>query len=376
MKVAFVTLNAYDMLTGGKGGEVGGAQLQQILIGQELVDRGHDVYFIEHDGPDKQAQTINGINIVLKPHHTTGSPPAKAIRRTIDTVRILRSLSPDACYVRVPLFEVFPVAGYCTFTDARFVYGFAHDRELTNDPVTFKTAYTDNVAYRRLMRFALGTADTLVAQNNFQFRAARRQFETDVVKIPNGYEEPSADRKADPVETERPVILWVSTLRPWKRPELVLEVADAVPDAQFVVVGGPDNEAPEVAVELNEAAADQPNLLYEGFVPYEDIGDYYTTADIFLNTSTDEGFPNTFLEAWSHETPVVSLAVDPSGVLTDNGIGLCANNSMDELVNAVSTLISDGETRARLGRRSLEYFRDNHGIERVADQYERVFADE
>lgn len=372
MKVAFVTLNAYDMLTGGDGGEVGGAQLQQILIGRELATRGHDVYFVEHDGPDKRARTVDGIEIVLKPHRTAGSPPVKAVHRTVDTLRVLHQIGPDACYVRVPLFEVFPVAAYCGLADARFVYGFAHDSELSDDPVTFETGFTDNVAYRRLMRFALGTAETLVAQNDFQYRAARRQFDTDVVRIPNGYEEPSADGAVNPVESDGPVVLWVSTLRPWKRPELVLEVVDAVPDAHFVIVGGPDEEAPEVATEMEAAAAERANIRYEGFVPYADVDAYYEAADLFLNTSTDEGFPNTFLEAWSHETPVVSLEVNPSGVLTD--IGRCTDGSMDAFVDAVSKLVADTETRAELGRRSLEYFRENHGIERVTDRYEQVFA--
>jgi hypothetical protein len=54
-RIAFFTLNAYDMLTDATDSEdVGGAQLQQILIGEELVSRNHDIYFIEYNRKNRQ----------------------------------------------------------------------------------------------------------------------------------------------------------------------------------------------------------------------------------------------------------------------------------------------------------------------------------
>ena len=41
-----------------------------------------------------------------------------------------------------------------------------------------------------------------------------------------------------------------------------------------------------------------PNVTMLGPVRYRDTGALFDRARIFLNTSSIEGFPNTFLQAW------------------------------------------------------------------------------
>ena len=374
MKIAFFTFNAYDMLTGGKGGVVGGAQIQQILIGQELAERGHTIYFVERNSREKSMREIEGVQVRLIPNRCDGSAPMKALQRSIDTVQILRELDIDVAYTRVPVFEVIPLATFCSISRTKFVYGFAHDSELTDDPVIFETKFTDNAVYKKAMKTALKSAEVLISQNDFQYQEAKRQFDTVVEKIPNGYPIPENPSEQKLSGIEAPVVLWVSTLRPWKQPEIVFELADELPETMFVIVGGRADEAPTLADEITAGAEARPNVRYEGFVPYEDIDDYYTASDIFLNTSTNEGFPNTFLEAWSHRTPVVSLSVNPSNVLTNNEIGYVADGSVEKLRDRLGSLVSDPEKRVRFGEAAFEYFRSNHSIEHVTTKYERVLT--
>jgi hypothetical protein len=215
MKIAFFTLNAYDMLTGGKGGVVGGAQIQQILIGQELAERDHAIYFVERNSPEKSMREIEGAQVRLIPNRSDGSTPMKALQRSIDTVQILRQLDIDVAYTRVPVFEVIPLATICSISKTKFVYGFAHDSELTDDPVIFETRYTDNAVYQKAMKTALGSAEVLISQNDFQYQEAKRQFDTVVEKITNGYPIPESPSEQKSSGIQDPVLLWVSTLRPW-----------------------------------------------------------------------------------------------------------------------------------------------------------------
>jgi len=371
MRVALLTLNAYDMLVG-DGETVGGAQLQQALIGRALANRGHDVIFVEDDAGHKTEATVDGVRIVTRPVREDGNAVSQAFLRSLDLTALLGRLNPDACYVRMPQFELLPTAAYCAATDTRLVYGFAHDSELTDDPLLLETGYTDNVAYRTAVRAAWASADVLVAQNTYQERTAREQFDNPVVRIPNGYE-PRDDPGASPFSGDLPVVLWVSTLRFWKRPRLVLELADRVPEALFVIVGPEAAGAPELYEKVRDGARERDNVRFEGFVPYEEVDAYFAAADIFCNTSTDEGFPNTFLQAWAYGTPVASLTVDPNDILAKGRGGFCADGDMETLATRLTDLFTeDSDKLVELSRTAREHFEAEHSIERLTDDYERV----
>jgi glycosyltransferase involved in cell wall biosynthesis len=218
------------------------------------------------------------------------------------------------------------------------------------------------------MREALSAADALIAQNQFQYENASRLFDTETHLIPNGYIDPGVETKT--TTTETPMVLWVSRFRSFKRPEVVLEIAKQVPDARFVLIGSKNNESLYDRITAEAQALDNVDVV--GYVPYEEINEYFERCDLFLNTSKSEGFPNTFLQAWAHRKPVVSLNVDPNDIIATNNIGFCANESIDDLIQQLQNLIADTSSRRAMGDAAYEYFKANHSIKSVAAEYERV----
>lgn len=367
MKAAFITLNGYDILTGGHGGTAGGAQLQQSLIARELAAKGHDVYFVEHDSEFKTEDEVDGITIVTKPK-PTGNFVMRAFQASSGTLSVLKRIDPDVCYFRVLDFEIFPTVLYCKLFDSRFVYGFSHDNEVTRDPNTLTGPIKGSTPYLYLMREALSAADALIAQNQFQYENASRLFDTETHLIPNGYIDPEVETET--TATEPPMVLWVSRFRSFKRPEVVLEIAKQVPDARFVLIGSKNNESLYDRITAEAQALDNVDVV--GYVPYEEINEYFERCDLFLNTSKSEGFPNTFLQAWAHRKPVISLNVDPNDIIATNNIGFCANESIDDLIQQLQNLIADTSSRRAMGDAAYEYFKANHSIKSVAAEYERV----
>lgn len=380
MRIAFLSSNAYGMLTGGETGATGGAQIQQAMVGRELAARGHEVHFIEEPSPEKEAGVVDGIHVSLLDEITGRVTNALAARdlpvRTIPRFRrmvsALSDIDPDVCYRRVPTFELFPLWYYAKRTGTPYVYGFAHDSELTDDPVVFDHAFTDNRYYWGAIQRVLDDASTLVAQNPWQRDRARERFDAPVELVPNGFE-PQREGPSKSWETESPVVLWVSTLREWKHPEYVLDLADAIPEAHFVVVGGRADEAPDLYDEVAAGAGRRENVHFEGFVPHDDLMAYYRGADVFVNTSDAEGFPNTFLEAWSTATPVVSLSVDPNGALAEETAGLVADGSRERFRECVERVVADDGYRRQLSESALAYFEENHSIDAVVDRYEDLY---
>ena len=369
MRVAFFTLNAYDMLTGGfSGNSVGGAQLQQILIGKELANRGHDVYFVEHDDRNKTERMVDKIQIITKPL-PSGSEIQRAHTAVRGTRQILNDIDPDICYRRSLDFEILPLCYYSTLGDVRFIYGISHDDELSNTPRKFSTGIKSTVAYIWLNKKCLSYADAVIAQNSTQQHMATTELSTSIYQIPNCY--PINKNKPIEWEYESPVVFWAARIESWKQPNMVTEIAEELPGMEFVMAGGPGNEQLYSILEKREAEVD--NLHVLGHVPFAEIDRYFAAADIFLNTSEEEGFPNTFLQAWANQTPVVSLQVDPNGILTNENIGKVADNSFDTLQTQIEKLVTNYEQYDKIANKSRSYIQKNHAIEEVTDQYERVF---
>lgn len=368
-RIAFFTLNAYDMLTGGHTGEaLGGAQLQQILVGKELARRGHDIYFVEYDSDNKQERHVDGITVITKPR-PTGSELKRATTVLHGTHDVIREINPDVCYRRSLDFEILPLSVYGLLGDTRFVYGISHDAELTDSPRKFASGIKSTAPYIRLNQYALSNADAVIAQNPTQYELAVQRLDTEVHEIPNCY----PAEQSDPIDWEyqSPVVFWAARFDSWKNPGLVADLAEELPEITFVMAGGPGDET--LVSQLQKRAQDIENLEVIGHVPIAEIDRYFAAADVFLNTSTEEGFPNTFLQAWANKTPVVSYQVDPNDVLHSEEIGLVANGSMAQLRENIDLLAESQEKRETLGQMSWQYLCNYHSIESIADKYEQVF---
>lgn len=371
MKIAFFTLNAYDMLTGGHEGDaVGGAQLQQILIGKELANRGHDVYFVEYNDSMKKEEQIEGIQVVTKPV-PTGNELSRAITVVRGTTSVFNRIEPDVCYRRSLDFEILPLSLIASMTDTRFVYGIAHDDELTHNPHKFSTGIKSTKLYRRMNRRALSNTSTVIAQNPIQYDLATKRLKTTVHQIPNCYDA----NKVEPIDWgfKRPVVFWAARFEPWKQPELVAELAKELPEITFVMAGGAGDK--ELYDNIKDRSQNINNLKLIGHVPFSEIDRYFAAADIFLNTSKKEGFPNTFLQAWSQNTPVVSLRVDPNNILSCQNIGFAANGSVIRLRNKIQELANGSKHLKQLGQASREYLIDNHSVERIVNLYINAFSE-
>jgi len=218
----------------------------------------------------------------------------------------------------------------------------------------------------------LSNAAAVIAQNSHQRRLAESVLSTKVYQIPNCY----PNDPVDPTDWEysSPVIFWAARFQPWKQPEIVAELAADLPEITFVMAGGPGDE--NLFAKLKQRSENLDNLEVLGHVPFSKIDYYFAAADLFLNTSEFEGFPNTFLQAWTQETSVASLQVDPDGILSSQKIGFVADGSVERLRDHIETLAENPDQLAKLGRASYEYLQKHHTVEAIADRYEQVFLAE
>lgn len=125
------------------------------------------------------------------------------------------------------------------------------------------------------------------------------------------------------------------------------KIVQEFPECKCMVVGeGPLQESLTRQIESLRLES---HVFLEGFQP--DVRPYLAAADAFLLTSYIEGLPYSVLEAMASGLPCVVTNVGGNAeAVVQNKTGLIVHSgSIDEVVRAVSYLISHPQERARMG---------------------------
>ncbi len=156
-------------------------------------------------------------------------------------------------------------------------------------------------------------------------------------------------------------ILWVANFRNLKRPEWFINLARHFPNNKFVMIGFP-NKKPLYEKSKN-LAKNIRNLEIIGGLPFAETNSFFAKAKVFVCTSEYEGFPNTFLQAWSNNIPVIST-VDPSDLIKEKKLGVFAKNE-DELKRTLKQLIENKSLYHEIQINIDAYFSDNHDTQQA-----------
>ena len=114
-----------------------------------------------------------------------------------------------------------------------------------------------------------------------------------------------------------------------------------------------------------------PNVEYLGHVAPTNAQQVIADASVFLSTSEEEGFPNTFTQAWSSGTPVVSLGVDPDDLIKRMGMGKVAETT-DGLIAGIEALLDSAQTRDAIAMNARKFVAENYSASAVVRLFQRA----
>lgn len=311
---------------------VGGAQLQQTLLAKALVRRRYRVSMVVADYGQPDGAVWDGITTYKTYRLDAGIPILRFFHpRWTGVWSAMRRANSEIYYVSCADMLLGEAVLFARVHRRKAVFRVASDSDCHPDQLLIR--------YRRdkeLYVYGLRRADAVLAQTAAQQQALLDRFGRPSRIVPSlaavsGIARQFHDRDID--------VLWVGTIRQLKRSDLTLELAARLPGLAFHLVGGPFEQEPSLFDQVRERASLLKNVCFHGPVPYQDIGSYYGRAKVLLNTSDIEGFPNTYLQAWAHGTPVVAFH-DPNGVIDREHLGTAVNN-MDEMRDAISAFTTD-----------------------------------
>jgi glycosyltransferase involved in cell wall biosynthesis len=180
-----------------------------------------------------------------------------------------------------------------------------------------------------------------------------------------------------PAHAERvPYVAWVAMLRQHKRPDLLMEIARRLPAIRFVVCGGVTRHRSPAGYSEKMASAIQsvPNIKYLGQVAPEKSLQIIRGAAVLLSTSDSEGFPSTFLEAWTNGTPVISVTIDPDQLLRNGGLGVLSGSTQQAAMD-IRKLIDRIDLREQIGAYAQEYIVKRHAPAAVSSIFSQSLYD-
>ena len=183
---------------------------------------------------------------------------------------------------------------------------------------------------------------------------------------------PLEDLNSEPPTVPPHRVLWVGRFSKEKRLEWLLDVAEQRPDIGFDILGAANTNS-RYSRELFDRATEIPNVNTIGRVSHSQVAKHYRGCKVLCCTSVYEGFPNTFLEAWSLGIPVVST-FDPDGIIERFGLGWTAS-SVTELTDRLQTALDSPEQWLAASQAARSYYLENHSLDACLAKFERFFCE-
>ena len=358
IRICFVFPSIYPYM---QGEIAGGAHRQLDLLGRQLQEE-FEVHFIAGDyGQDKTVE-MDGFTFHRSYPPSPDTPAYKQFNQAISLFDAMRRSEADLFIHRGGVKNAVVSSSISRALSTPWMYHVAKDTDLT--PTETGVNRLLHVAFSRVLK----NANAVVAQTDKQARLVADRFHRNAEVIPNGY--PEVEDQLS--HTEREYFLWVGRIREeQKRPHLYLDLAEGLPDCDFVLVGDIEREN-DYAEKIKQRANSLQNVSYLGFVDPDEIHSYYRRAKAVVNTSAHEGFPSTFLESWRYDTPVISLDVDTGRFANVEDSRGYAKGNFQKLIQIVSQISDDPKERQRIVHPYGEYFTDNFTIDTVSKNYSNV----
>lgn len=345
----------------------GGAETQVLILARALAAQGARVAIVVFGHPSDLPRMTDGVTIVTRPPYRT---PTGALARIAEAVRIWRALwrVPSRAVVqRGGGIELAVVAVFAKLTSRSLVYSSANIADFDAKKLISRPAFV------RLHELGMRLADLIVVQTPEQAQRCEAKLARRPVLINS-----LAVLENPPVGSPE-AFLWVGRLNSYKRPLEYLELARALPEARFWMVGvpTPHRESDRLLIdEVISRAAEVPNLELLPARSHEEVGSLMCRAVAAVNTAEFEGMPNVLLEAWSRGVPALVLHYDPGGVVRAHRLGAFAEGSLERLAEFAREqwLARKGRGREELSRRCRAYIASHHSPELVARQWLEALA--
>ena len=344
MKIALVS--PYDWAV------PGGVNSHVTQLAQQFIRSGHDVRVI---APSSQRSSHQVDYLTVIGEHVIGLPASGSVANVCLSFNLgprVKALLArerfDIIHVHEPFMPLLPFQ-FLRYADTTLLATF----HATRDGGSRLYAYARFIIEPWWCRI-----DGRIAVSRAALKMISRYFADRYRIIPNGIDYAHFAAEVPPIPKyidNKRNILFLGRQEKRKGLPYLLEAYARLkrerPDIRLIVVGpdGGMRAACERYVRQNRLE----DVVFAGFVPYEELPRYYKTADVYCAPNTGhESFGIVLLEAMAAGTPIVASNIGGFADVVEDGVEgvLVPPRDADALASAMDRLLSDAALREEMGR--------------------------
>ncbi len=409
MKICFVLLHAYPVVESNAPGVFGGSETRAVTLARGLARyTDHEVCFIVRNAELKKSRLIDGVTFIawrdfwtetrlhVAAHLDLKALPAIRITRwswkLLWEIPLLAMASLWRKKYREPrraarIFQEVDADLYCSFGinahAVQTVYNaknlgrasllfIGHDMDLDERIYPGSDYISPYRDYAEPSYWVLRNADRIIVQTTVQQQLLQERFGRDGHLLANPFdlEKWEDDRRnfhfENPWGSEK-YILWIGRAEEThKKPSRLIDLARRVSSEKFVMVMNRSQHDVEQKIK-REAPA---NVKIIEAVSYSQMPAVFHHAKAFVSTSSQEGFPNVFLQAIASSVPVVSYEVGKE-FLDRSRAGICVQG--DPVL--ASRLLKEGLDSEVDMKVAMNYLRKNYLCSKICSDLAEIMKE-
>ncbi|MCW1930178.1 MAG: glycosyltransferase family 4 protein [Candidatus Kerfeldbacteria bacterium] len=370
MKICIISLGSYPLFNPTCTRTFGGSEVQLFVLAQELAKNPNiDLHFIVGDFGQEKVEKYGRITVYKGIPVKRHSKVARFLPRSkVLLFNLMRKIQADIYIQRSASAGTGLIALLAHFWRKKFVYMTAHEIDC-NGGFEQQNSWLAG----KLFQFGIRSADLVVTQSQEHAQMITAHHRRSSIVIPSLY---AIAPESAFEHIEKTYTLWVGRCEDWKRPEIFIELAHRHPEQEFVMISPESNNQSDYYIEIKKQLEHAPkNLRHVTYVPFAEIDEYFKHAKLFINTSSYEGFPNTFVQAMKNQTPILSLVVNPDQMLEHAGCGASAHNDTEQFYALAKKYLSTPALLSKCGQAGYRYAKEIHDSHKITQQYTELFED-
>lgn len=218
-------------------------------------------------------------------------------------------------------------------------------------------------------------ADAIIVLSKPAYDYFRETYGRESVQIPNGTERP----RLVPEDAifrkwglrKDSYICSVSRLTQEKGIHLLIEAYNSLEtDKKLVIAGdtGDSTKTDSYISLLRQMAADNPNILFTGFISGEELESLYSNAYVVCAPSNLEGMSLSLLEALSYSNAVLCSDIPENVCVAEDHAAYFRSSDSRDLARRLGELLEDPQRVSRLKATAADYICSKFSWEEVADR--------
>jgi len=358
----------------------GGVENYVYYLSRELVKSGNQVKVVCANEPDIESkQRVEGIEVERLPYMgkiantniTTGLPG------------VLSDGDYDIIHTHIPTPWSADWSAFYSNSKKKPLVVTYHNDIVGQGLASLVARIYNSVGLNYVLKTA---AKIIITQPGYlQSSSYLAKYRDKIEVIPNGVDVEKFQPKQASGNEDKSTIFFLSVLdefHKYKGLEYLLKalkiVKNKIPDVKLIV-GGKGvllDHYQEMAASLGL----KDNVEFAGFIPHEEIADYYSQTSVFVLpsiSSLQEGFGIVALEALACQTPVVTT--DIVGVAQDlkqiQGGIVTSPRDTQKLADAITQILSDVEMQKEMGQRGRKLVEEKYTWKGVANSMEKVYKE-